>query len=294
MGNTITNELPAKTFLRSPAKINLGLRVGPLSGDGFHPLQSLFVRVSLHDEIRVETTDRFALTCNDPSIPTDGRNLLTRAYHAYFKNLSNPPTFKIHLEKNIPWGGGVGGGSSNAAEFLKFLHRQKLCGSPSFEELLLIAKNLGSDIPFFMHSTPCYAEGRGEILTTVDPIPALPIILAGTGTPLATTKVFKIYDSTSPSELTPFPMDQAYQILTQRNGLGLEKIIQNDLQTVVEKEWPEMKRVRSLLENSGANYTSMSGSGFIYYSIYPSVQIRDYALQTLRNELPFIKGAHIL
>ena len=287
-------EPPAPTLLHCPAKINLGLHVGPLDPDGFHPIQTIFLRTSLYDHLYIKPASTFSLSCSDPSIPNDARNLIAKAYKAYFAKVPSPPAYEIHLHKSIPWGAGFGGGSSNAAEFLKFLHQQNIPATPGFSELLVIAKELGSDIPFFMHSGSYFAEGRGELLSPLGSVPTLPIILAGTATPLATAKIFRIYDSTSPVELTLFPVSQVYKMITENNGWGLKNFIRNDLQAVVEKEWPEMLKVRTLLENSGADFVSMSGSGFVYFGIYSSVQIRDLALQTLKNELPFVEGVDTL
>jgi len=272
----------------SSGKINLGLSVGPLREDGFHPLQTIFIRISLFDRLLIAKSDQLKLTCSQPGVPVDGENLLLKAYHAYYKNQSDPPPLRIHLEKKIPMGAGLGGGSSNAAELLKVLSVDQL-DEITIEHLREIALSLGSDVPFFLESEPCYAEGRGEVLSPIPPLPSLPLLLAGTQTHLSTAEVYSRFDTIPASEHKDFPLQEIQQDLHSTGGKNLSELVRNDLQPIVESNWPEMLVVREKLENSGAHYVSMSGSGFAYYGIYPSVRLRDHALQSLRNTLPFVQ-----
>src|SRR5258707_15771605 len=125
---------------RSYAKINWSLRVTGRRADGFHDLETVFQAVSLHDTLTFTPAETLTLTCDDPSIPTDGTNLVLRAARA----LGAPPV-AIHLEKRIPAGGGLGGGSSNAATTLVTLARMFALNTPLAE----LALSLGSDVPFF-------------------------------------------------------------------------------------------------------------------------------------------------
>ena len=272
----------------SSGKINLGLSVGPLREDGFHSLKTLFIRISLFDRLSIGKSDQLNLTCTHPGVPVDGENLLLKAYHAYYRDHSDPPPLRIHLEKKIPIGAGLGGGSSNAAELLKVLYMNEL-DEINIERLHKIGMNLGSDVPFFLETVPCYAEGRGEILSPIPPLPSLPLILAGTQTHLSTADVYSRFDAIPTSEPGVFPLKEVQQDLHSTGGKNLSSLVRNDLEPIVESHWPEMKVVREKLEESGAHYVSMSGSGFAYYGIYPSVQLRDHALQSLRNNLPFVQ-----
>jgi len=283
--------IPIVKRILSPAKINVGLRVSPKRSDGFHSLQTIFFKISLYDEILIEEADQLSLSCSDPTLPTNENNLILKAYQRYYSDHSHPPVFKIQLEKKIPFGAGVGGGSSNAAEMLKYFHQKEQPGKPIGEKLMQTALELGSDVPFFLYSSPCYAEGRGEILKPLEPVPSLPILLAGTGTSISTPEVFHLFDATNPIPLRSFPLSEVHGQLSARREAELQNLVINDLQPVVESEWPEMCRVRELLQASGAHFVSMSGSGFLYYGIYPSVQIRDRALQSIGNQLPFVKPA---
>ncbi len=150
----------------APAKINLSLEILGKRPDGFHDLRSLFLPISLTDELTFETADAFALTCSDPTVPVDEGNLVVRAAKLFGDGTL--PQLAIHLEKNIPHSAGLGGGSSDAATTLLALNELAPTPRP-FAELESLAATLGSDVPFFLHRSAAWCEGRGEI---VRPIPA--------------------------------------------------------------------------------------------------------------------------
>ena len=124
-------------LVRAYAKINWSLRITGKRADGFHDLETLFQTISLHDTLTFDPADRLTLTCDDPSIAVDETNLVLRAARAV-----GAPTVAITLHKTIPAGGGLGGGSSDAAATLKTL-------ASANESLDEIALGLGSDVPFF-------------------------------------------------------------------------------------------------------------------------------------------------
>ena len=161
----------------SPAKLNLSLRILGKRPDGFHEIDTMMVKLpGLADEITIEPADEFSFTCNDPSLPTDGRNLVVKAAQAFSGKSGHSPDFHIHLEKHIPHGAGLGGGSSNAATTLLGLN--ELLDSPLLpEELHEIAVSLGSDIPFFLHEGAARCTGRGEIIEPVPSPPPFRIVL---------------------------------------------------------------------------------------------------------------------
>ncbi|HEY5893854.1 MAG TPA: 4-(cytidine 5'-diphospho)-2-C-methyl-D-erythritol kinase [Chthoniobacterales bacterium] len=143
----------------APAKINLSLEVLGKRPDGFHDLRSLFCPISLVDELDFERATCFEFSCSDPSIPRDERNLVVKAAKWFGGGVL--PKVRVHLEKRIPHSAGLGGGSSDAATTLLALN--ELASEPkSFGELSEIAASLGSDVPFFLHESPAWCEGRGE------------------------------------------------------------------------------------------------------------------------------------
>lgn len=153
--------------LHSPAKTNLMLSVHPRRADGFHELTSLIVALDFGDTLYVDVADRCdALTCSDLTVPTGTENLVLRAAERFRAYMGRDVHFSFHLEKRIPMGAGLGGGSGNAAVALKGMN--SLLGEPlSLKDLQAIAADLGSDCPFFIEQKPAIMRGRGEILETL-------------------------------------------------------------------------------------------------------------------------------
>lgn len=160
--------------IAAPAKVNLSLRILGRRPDGFHEIDSIMTTISLCDGIViVETGDGdggLDLTCDDPSVPCDGRNLVARAVRAFRQATGDRRGLRVHLEKRIPHGAGLGGGSSDAAATLLGLDR--LAGSGLGPAGLHgMAASLGSDVPFFLHGGLVRCTGRGEM---VEPLAADP------------------------------------------------------------------------------------------------------------------------
>ncbi|MFQ5806633.1 MAG: 4-(cytidine 5'-diphospho)-2-C-methyl-D-erythritol kinase [Phycisphaerae bacterium] len=148
----------------APAKINLTLRVGDLRPDGFHEIESLVARVGLCDTITISPRDdgRFTLACDDPSIPCDDANLALRAARRLSEAVGvRDRGVHITLQKRIPGGAGLGGGSSDAATVLMLLNDLWEIGLPA-AELERIGAEIGSDVPLFFHTPLCVVRGRGE------------------------------------------------------------------------------------------------------------------------------------
>lgn len=153
----------------SPAKLNLFLAVTGRRADGFHELASLVVPLAFGDklEIRRARDGEFTLTCNRPDVPVDERNLVLRAARAFVARTGWRGGASFALQKRIPVGAGLGGGSSNAAAALRTLNR--LAGEPlTATALAEVAAEVGSDCPLFLHGPPLVMRGRGE---RIDPLP---------------------------------------------------------------------------------------------------------------------------
>lgn len=151
----------------SPAKINLYLDVVGKRPDGFHDLVSVFQEIDLHDTLHATLSDEDALTCDAPGIPVDGSNLILRALDAFRRATGVTAHIAFHLEKRIPVGGGLGGGSSNAATALMIANT--LCKTDlSRAALAEIGAEVGSDVPFFLSGGTCLCEGRGERVRRIE------------------------------------------------------------------------------------------------------------------------------
>ncbi len=149
------------------AKINLSLRIRGKRADGFHELESLFAPLALADTLTFEDAPAFVFTCDDSTLPADDSNLAVRAAHRFSERTDQPLRVRIHLEKRIPHGAGLGGGSSDAAVVLRALNERS--GNPlAAAALAEIVGDLGSDVPYFLQDSAAFCRGRGEI---VEPLP---------------------------------------------------------------------------------------------------------------------------
>ena len=150
----------------APAKINLSFRIKDRRGDGFHEIETLMAPISLADRITIERTGEHGeirFSCDDPSLPAGDDNLVVRAAKLFGQRANIKSGITIALEKNIPHGAGLGGGSSDAASTLLGLNELFAAGLPQ-EELLKLAAQLGSDVPFFVVRSAAVCRGRGEIV----------------------------------------------------------------------------------------------------------------------------------
>ena len=239
-------------IVRSYAKINWSLRVTGKRSDGFHDLETIFQTISLCDEITFRDAGTLALICDDPTIPTDDTNLIIRAARA----LEAGPV-AIELRKRVPAGGGLGGGSSNAAATLRVLGGER-------SDLPDIALKLGSDVPFFLIGGTAYATGRGEVLTPLPPMSEIPLLLL-----LPEERV-----STA----------DAYRRITRYSApLGIEAYrefanFSNDFEEPVFELLPRLRELKARLYAAGAKWAQMSGSGSTLVGAFESATARDAAV----------------
>ena len=153
----------------APAKINLSLRVLGKRADGFHEIESLMVPLSsadLSDVLYFEPAEAYGLRCDEPGVPLDESNLITMAVRKFEQSIGRPCHWQITLEKKIPHGAGLGGGSSDAATTLLALNELEN-GGFSNDQLADMGASFGSDVPFFIYQQACMVKGRGEIIEPV-------------------------------------------------------------------------------------------------------------------------------
>lgn len=162
----------------APAKVNLSLRVVRRRDDGFHEIDTLMAPLSLCDVLKIERRPSGGLvfSCNDPALPTGPGNLVVRAVNAFAERTGVAPDVAIHLQKEIPHGAGLGGGSSDAATTLLALDKLFETGMPK-AALAEIAGAIGSDIPFFIYQSAARCRGRGELVEPCVVPESIPLIL---------------------------------------------------------------------------------------------------------------------
>jgi 4-diphosphocytidyl-2-C-methyl-D-erythritol kinase len=240
--------------LPSYAKINWSLRVTGKRADRFHDLETVFQLISLHDTLTFSESDRLIVTCDDRTIPTDDRNLVVKAARAL-----GVDRVAIHIEKRIPSGGGLGGGSSNAAATLTTLAKMFGIDRP----LEPLALQLGSDVPFFLVGGTAYATGRGEVITPLPDAPELPLLLVLPRERVSTAEAFRALQRFSP----PLGID-AYGDMAN---------FTNDFEAPVFARFPQLGAWKARLYDRGATWAAMSGSGSTIVGAFPDVAARDAA-----------------
>lgn len=244
----------------SPAKINLWLRILGKRPDGFHEVQTRLCRLALGDTVEIELrgagTD-VALTCSDPTVPLDESNLAMKALRAFEKSTGKQSSWRIHLEKKIPAGAGLGGGSSNAATVLKGAN--ELAGRPlSLEKLIELGGQIGSDVPCFILDQPAAdGAGRGEQVTPVDFPWQLPLVLIKPPFPIPTPWAYKRW---AESKELPGVL-YAPQICPWG-------AMSNDLERPVYEKYVLLPTLKTwLLEQPEVHAALMSGSGSTMFAI---------------------------
>jgi 4-diphosphocytidyl-2-C-methyl-D-erythritol kinase len=191
--------------LRSFAKINLGLAIGSSRPDGYHALATVYQTVALHDLLTVvakrAAATRIALTSNDERVPTDARNTAWKMVERALAMLRVPAAVEIHIEKRLPVQGGLGAGSANAAAALLGLERE-LGVALSADDRLRVAAEVGSDVPLFLMGGAVLGLGRGEEVSPLADIPAIPCVVAVPEIGVSTPAAFREWDARH-SALTP-------------------------------------------------------------------------------------------
>lgn len=263
--------------VHAPAKLNLDLRVGATRADGFHPLSSWFVTTSLHDTLTFEPAAKDEFNCDDPSIPTDQRNLVVRAM-----NLLPHAPVKVALTKRVPAGGGLGGGSSDAAATLKALAR--LEGVPT-AALPPLAEQLGSDVPFFLGGPSALCTGRGEAVDEL-PLPrARSALLVLPHIHVSTPAVFRAFDALPSPEQLPArgSARESYAKLSQLRAAEALREARNDLEAPAFQLHPELGRLRSEAESRLGRPVRMSGSGSTLFTLYDTLAEAEEAAKLVKN-----------
>ncbi len=251
----------------APAKVNLFLEVLSRRPDGYHNINSLFQAVSLFDRITFRRTEspgvRIGIT-SGPQVPTDNTNLMAKVYQLLVEEFTIKSGLEILIEKNIPIGAGLGGGSSDAAACLtacNLLFDLRL----SKEELSVIALNVGSDIPFFFSGGQAQVTGRGELITKTSYPVDYWIVLV---TPAINVSTAQSYAALRIGLTPSRPALTLQSCRTLDEFVEFLKISGNDFERNHLIRYPELGRIKEKLLINGAKLARMSGSGSTIFGIY--------------------------
>jgi 4-diphosphocytidyl-2-C-methyl-D-erythritol kinase len=270
--------------LRSFAKINLTLRVLGKRPDDFHEVVTLLQTVSLHDGLTFShrTDNQIRLTCNDPEIPIDDRNLIVRAGVVLQERFPLSRGANIHLLKSVPAQGGLGGASSNAAvALLGLIQLWQL--EINIHELCEIGQRLGADVPFFFYGGSGLGKGTGTDVSALPDLPAKHLIIVTPKAAVSTAEAFQALRApalTSAGSVSILASSFAEPTLSDCAQWPLH----NDFEAVIFEIKPEIRRAKSALLEAGARGALMTGTGSSVFGIFDSETARARALSTLNSE----------
>ena len=249
-------------------KINLGLHVVRRRDDGYHDLESLFIPVPLCDELEINPSTRFSFMQSGINVgcyPED--NIVVKAFNLMRKECGTRlPDVEIHLHKKIPFGAGLGGGSSDAAFTLRMLNNLFDLGMDN-QRLRILAAKLGADCAFFIDNLPTLAKGIGDQLTTLDfnPLKGYTLLMVKPDESVSTAEAYRgITPREQRSIQTTCDLSKA---VTRPIGEWKELIV-NDFEETVFTHHPRLAAIKEELYAEGALYASMSGSGSTIYGIF--------------------------
>jgi 4-diphosphocytidyl-2-C-methyl-D-erythritol kinase len=271
---------------KSPCKVNLLLNVLGQRPDGFHELETVLHPVKLFDEMHFERGGNgIRLTCDEPALPVDSKNLVYRAADAFLKPHNFHTGVRIRLQKKIPLAAGLGGGSGNGATTLLALN--ELLDQPlSTAKLNELAVALGSDVPFFLQSKPALATGRGEKIQPLDFFPALrdkAFLLIHPGFGIATTWAYQSL-ARFPAALNGQP-GRAEKLVTLLQAKDLRAAggeFYNALEAPAFEKFPVLKLYQEFLRANGALAALMSGSGSTTFAITESVAAAESLMEKFK------------
>lgn len=245
----------------SYAKINLGLNVLERLQNGYHTIETGFCFIEWNDRFEVRPSSAMNLEMSEPSIPIDDSNLIVRAIKLLQSEAGLRDEFSIYVDKRIPAGAGLGGGSSNAATILRMLNKISNLGL-SIDDLAELGKSLGADVPFFVHGKPGLGTGFGDEIEYLDIQPDAHII---TVFPEVFSSTPEAYQNCMPN---PAPDFSLKNLLIEQEIEEWNYLLQNDLEPAV---FPRLELVGNLKDqfyDYGATFASMSGSGSSVFGIF--------------------------
>ncbi|MBB6110993.1 4-diphosphocytidyl-2-C-methyl-D-erythritol kinase [Mucilaginibacter lappiensis] len=242
------------------AKINIGLNITERRPDGYHNLETIFYPINIKDALEVVVSDKLSFESSGLDIP--GRvedNLCIKGYHL-LKNDHDLPPVSIHLHKNIPIGAGLGGGSADAAYFIRLMNQQFELGL-SVEEMTGYARKLGADCAFFIENKPVFAFEKGDEFESIKlDLSNYKIALVMPDVHISTAEAFR--------GIKPSPVKESLFDLITEPITEWKKNIKNDFEASIFKNHVEIRGVKAALYEAGAIYASMSGSGASVFGIF--------------------------
>jgi len=271
---------------RTPAKVNLFLRVTGRRPDGYHELDSVFVPVSIYDRVDIELRPALRasvqIRCDSDVVPLDERNLAFRAAREFMAEFGVSAEVLIDLRKEIPVGAGLGGGSSDAGAVLRMM--AVLCGTDQSPRVAGLAVRLGADVPFFLNPAPSRVRGIGERIEALGHVERTFMLVVVPPIEVSTASIFQ--DLRPHHWSGPAPERDIRAII---QGRVRPQNLVNDLEDVVFAKWPEIEEVKKLLKAAGARACGMTGSGGGIFGVFDSSEQVTRVGEVARSRAPHLR-----
>jgi 4-diphosphocytidyl-2-C-methyl-D-erythritol kinase len=273
--------------LRANAKINLFLEVLDKRPDGYHNIDTIFQSIGLHDTLifRETRSGIIKLTSDSEELPLDSSNLVYKASELLLKKSGKNYGVEIHINKRIPLGAGLAGGSTDASATLVGLNELWSLGYTT-DDLLMLGRRLGADVPFCLVGGTAIGRERGDILTRLNPIPKLYVVIANPGFQVSTAWA---YNGLSKLGLTrERKSDNILVDKIQRGDLSdIEGDLFNVFESLVMEEYPEIRELKSLLAQHGVLGVLMTGSGSTVFALIQDISIAEKIQQKARQRVGY-------
>lgn len=266
--------------LSAYAKINLTLGITGIREDGYHTLETLMQEISLADTVTLKKIPQgILIDCDRERIPTDEKNICYKAAKAYFEKSGVVGGLRISLQKRIPDGAGLGGGSADAAAVLKGMSVLYPAKVPLEE----IALNCGADVPFFLEGGTAFCEGIGEVLTPLSFSLKKKIfcVVAKNCDGLSTPKIYSLYDSLPQNKKAHPGLDAIRTALLKGDPNAIVSLMENDLELPAATLRPQILDLKETLLANGADCAMMTGSGSAVFGLFLSEEKARAATATL-------------
>ena len=287
--------------VRAPAKINLVLSVGAVRPDGFHTLDTVYQAISLYDDVTVTDADAWSVDAVSDDVdladvPLDDRNIAIRAGRLIAAHHGLERAAHVHITKGIPVAGGMAGGSADAAATLVALDRLWSLHTPD-EDLLALAAELGSDVPFALVGGTARGTGHGEVVTALDDDSTLWWVVVPDCTGLSTPAVYAEFD-VAPGIGSGRPAPDWAEL----DYLGVVSSLRDDLQDAALRLRPDLTATRDVLSEAGADAVLLSGSGPTFLGLVPTRdaahdvvdRLFDRGVADVRIATGPVAGAHVV
>ena len=268
--------------LKAYAKINLGLDVIGRLPNGYHQVKMVMQTVGIYDELTFERTEQgIQITTDSGILPTDENNLIYKAARLMMEKYRIEEGIRVHLQKNIPIAAGMAGGSTDAAATMQGVNRLFGLGVPK-EELMREAVSIGADVPYCLLGGTALAEGIGEELTVLPPVPGMALLVAKPEISVSTKYVYEHLDSAEKIEHPD--IDGMVLAIREQSLDGILERMENVLETVTIPAHPVIAGLKERMLELGAKRSLMSGSGPTVFGVFESEEKAQYAYERMQQE----------